>query len=84
DLGTLYAAFADQYYPWIFAGVPKSDDKEKKITDALEILDTFLASSAWAAGDSITVADFSLVASVSTLEAVDIDLKKFANVSKWL
>jgi len=84
DLGTLYPAFADQYYPWIFAGVPKSDEKDKKIYEVLEFLEIFLGSSAWAAGDSVTVADFALVASISTFEAVDVDLKKFANISKWL
>nr|AFM78644.1 glutathione S-transferase delta 1 [Aphis gossypii] len=83
DVSTLYPAFADQYYPWIFAGVPKSDDKEKKIHDALAFLEIFLGSSAWAAGDSVTVADIALVASISTFEAVDIDLKKYANISKW-
>jgi len=55
-------------YPWIFAGVPKSDDKEKKIHDALAFLEIFLGSSAWAAGDSVTVADIALVASISTFE----------------
>ncbi|XP_050435654.1 glutathione S-transferase 1-like [Adelges cooleyi] len=85
DIGTLYAAFADQYYPYIFAGVPKTDDKEKKIAEALLLLDTYyLSGTAWAAGDSITLADLSLAASVSTIEAVDFDLSPFPNVSKWL
>ncbi|XP_025204059.1 glutathione S-transferase 1-1-like [Melanaphis sacchari] len=83
DVSTLYPAFADQYYPWIFAGVPKSDDKEKKIHDALAFLEIFLGSSAWAAGDSVTVADIALVASISTFEAAGVDLKKYANISKW-
>ncbi|VVC40045.1 Thioredoxin-like fold,Glutathione S-transferase, N-terminal,Glutathione S-transferase, C-terminal- [Cinara cedri] len=84
DLGTLYPAFADQYYPWIFAGVPKTDEKEKKIHDALAFLEIFLASSDWAAGDNVTVADLALVASISTFESVDVELKKYANISKWL
>jgi len=48
--------------------VPKSDDKEKKIHEALGFLDIFLGSSTWAAGNSLTVADIALVASISTFE----------------
>lgn len=62
--------FIISQYPWIFAGVPKSDDKEKKIHDALAFLEIFLGSSAWAAGDSVTVADIALVASISTFEVI--------------
>lgn len=48
--------------------MPKSDDKEKKIHDVLEFLEIYLGTSSWAAGDSITVADFALAASISTFE----------------
>jgi glutathione S-transferase len=55
-------------YPWIFAGVPKTDEKEAKINEVLGFLDIYLGSYAWAAGDSITVADISLAATISTFE----------------
>lgn len=70
-------------YPYIFAGVPKSDDKDKKIHEVLEFLEIFLGTSAWAAGDSITVADFVLVASISTFEVrLNIYFSLLYNISK--
>lgn len=37
----------------------------------------------FAAGDNLTVADLTLVATVSTFEAMNYDYTKFNNVSKW-
>ena len=55
----------------------------KKLEEALEFLDIFLADSKYAAGDNVTIADYSLIASVSTLEAIDFDLTRFKNVTRW-
>jgi len=84
DIGTLYARFADYYYPVYFAGVPFDPAKMTKIEEAFQFLDTFLADSEYAAGNSLTIADLTLVATVSTFEAVNFDLSKYPNVAKWL
>lgn len=84
DAGTLYQRFGDAYYPLIFAGVPVSDDKKKKLEEAFEFLNTFLSSSEYAAGDKITLADYSLYTSVTSVTAVDFDISKYTNVTKWL
>lgn len=52
----------------MFAGVPITDDKIKKLEEAFEFLNTFLAGSEFAAGDNVTLADISLVASVTTVQ----------------
>jgi len=83
DQGTLYQRFADYYYTQIFAKQKADPEKLKKLEDALEFLDIFLAKTEYAAGDNLTLADISLVCTVSTLEFAKIDLSKYANVTKW-
>lgn len=83
DIGTLYARFADYYYPTIFAGQPADPAKLEKINDAMKFLDTFLEGQEYTAGDHLTIADLALVASVSTFEAVDYDLSPYKNITRW-
>ncbi|CAI6367957.1 unnamed protein product [Macrosiphum euphorbiae] len=84
DMGTLYQAFIDQYINWFFGYSKKTEKKEKILQEAIGFLDTFLKNSDWVAGDSLTLADISLAASISTFEVSGIDLNKHGNVSKWL
>ncbi|KAG7175991.1 Glutathione S-transferase 1-like 6, partial [Homarus americanus] len=51
---------------------------------ALGWLNDWLAGHDWAVGNNLTVADHSLVATVSTMEATGIDLAKHTNISSWL
>lgn len=83
DQGTLYQRLADYYYPQIFAKAPPSADALKKLEDAVGFLDKFLENSTYVAGEHLTLADISLVATVSTLDVAAFDLTKYANVSKW-
>lgn len=83
DASTLYARYADNYYPHYFAGVPLDSTKQEKLDDAFKVLDAFLGSSQYAAGDKLTVADLSLVASVSTAEVSGININSYPNVAKW-
>ncbi|XP_026689110.1 glutathione S-transferase 1-1-like, partial [Diaphorina citri] len=55
-------------YPHCFGGAPLDAEKAEKLDQALGFLNTFLASSPWVAGDNITIADCSIVASLSTIE----------------
>lgn len=83
DLGTLYARLADYYYPQLFAKAPANPDNLKKLEDAVGFLNTFLEGQTYAAGDNLTVADISLVATVSTLEVLGLDLSKYENLLSW-
>jgi len=60
---------------WIYHKIPKTKEKEDKIHEALKFLENVLKKSYWAAGKSMTVADFSLVASISTFKLFS--LRKF-------
>lgn len=73
----------DYYYPQIFAKAPADPEKFKKMEEAFEFLNTFLAGSKYAASDNVTVADISLIATVSTFEAAKFDFSKYANVARW-
>lgn len=44
------------------------DELLKKAQEGIEMLNTFLEGHLWAAGDTMTIADLALVASVSTAE----------------
>lgn len=54
----------------MFGGAPFDEEKKKKLDEALGFLDTYLQGSKYAAGDNITIADFSLTASLSTIEVI--------------
>ncbi|XP_063632723.1 glutathione S-transferase 1-1-like [Cydia splendana] len=83
DIGTLYQRFADYFYPQLFGGAPADQGKLQKIEEALKFLDTFLEGQKYVAGPNLTLADLSLIASVSSFEATDIDFKKYSNVKRW-
>lgn len=83
DMGTLYQRFAEYYYPQIMAKAPADPEKLKKAEEAVEFLDGFLANSTYAAGDKITIADYSLFASFSTFVTAGYDYSRFENVSRW-
>lgn len=84
DMGTLYLRFGQYVYPAMFQGQSLDPEKLAKFHEAMGWLDGFLAGHKWAVGDTITVADHSLAASVSTFKAAGIDLEKYSNVSAWL
>ncbi|XP_053945501.1 glutathione S-transferase 1-1-like [Anastrepha ludens] len=83
DMGTLYKAFADYYYPQIFAKTPADPEMYKKIEAAFDLLNTFLEGNSYVAGDQLTVADLAVLASVSTFDVSGFDISKYPNVAKW-
>ncbi|EDV94335.1 glutathione S-transferase 1-1 [Drosophila grimshawi] len=83
DMGTLYKSFADYYYPQIFLKQPPNEQHHQKIVVAFELLNTFLEGQSYAAGDSLTLADISLLASVSSFDVAGFDYKRFGNVARW-
>lgn len=83
DIGTLYARFADYYYPVFFSGAASDPAKMEKINDAMKFLDTFLEGQKYAAGSSLTVADLALVATISTFDVVGYELSPYKNITRW-
>ncbi|XP_026675010.1 glutathione S-transferase 1-like [Ceratina calcarata] len=83
DALTLYKAFGDYYYPIVFSKAPKDETKYKAIGEALGFLEKFLEGQNYVAGNNMTLADLSVVATLSTLEAMDYDCSKFKNICRW-
>ncbi|XP_054726906.1 glutathione S-transferase E14-like [Anastrepha obliqua] len=85
DMGTLYKSFADYYYPRLFFNSEEPFDPElfKKMEAAFDLLNTFLDGNNYVAGDQLTVADFSILTTVSTIDVSGFDISKYPNVARW-
>lgn len=83
DMGILYQRYADFFYPQIKQNLPADPEKLKKLDEAVEFLEQFLSNSKYAAGENITIADYALIASFSTIVASEIDYSRFPNVNRW-
>jgi len=84
DMGTLYKTFAEAYYPKVFYQQPQDPEKVKKLDESLAYLEGFLSKTKYVAADHLTIADFTVVASLTTIEGVNHDLKKYPNISNYL
>lgn len=86
DMGTLYQSFADYYYPVFFGGAAAYQaEAYKKIETALSYLNQFLDGNQFVAGDTLTIADLAIVASVSSFchpDGVKLG-NNYPNVTRW-
>ncbi|XP_001974676.2 uncharacterized protein LOC6546577 [Drosophila erecta] len=72
--------------PLFFNGL-KTIPKERydAIVEIYDFVETFLAGHDYIAGDRLTIADFSLISSITSLVAfVDIDRVKYPRISEWV
>ncbi|XP_058055715.1 glutathione S-transferase 1-like [Anopheles bellator] len=83
DHGTLATRLEDYYYPLYFENTPADAGKMEKLDEAVAILNRYLSENSYVAGPNVTIADYSLVATVSSLEAVHYDLDRFPAVASW-
>lgn len=83
DMGNVYANFAAYYFPTLKNKIPGDPELLKKFEATMDFLNTFLSDSQYAAGDVLTLADLALLASVSAVDVLDIDISKYENVAKW-
>ncbi|XP_061705121.1 glutathione S-transferase 1-like [Cydia pomonella] len=83
DLGTLYPRFRNFFYPQVFAGKPANESLFRNLKESLDIFNSFLKGHKYAVGDTLTLADLSLVATVSTLEAAAVSLESYPRVERW-
>ncbi|KYQ57880.1 Glutathione S-transferase 1-1 [Trachymyrmex zeteki] len=83
DMGTLYRSFANYYYPIIFTGVTPAQAKYDKLHEALSFLNKFLEGENYVAGKTLTLADITLVVTVSNFPLMDYDLSKYSNILRW-
>lgn len=84
DACTLYKSLADYYYPVFFAKQSFDPEKHAMIEKALGFLETFLENETYIAGKTMTVADLSILATVTSLDACGFDLRPYKNTLRWL
>jgi len=83
DIGTLYANLAKVVYPQLFGGAPIDPEADKTMKEKLAFLDGFLAGGKYVAGDTKTLADLSILASIGMFDVVSYDISSFANIASW-
>lgn len=77
-------SIAHQLAP-IFFDYPRSDAGKMKLDIALNVLETYLATTntKYVASDELTIADIALAGSTLTLEATEIEFNDYPLVSAW-
>jgi glutathione S-transferase len=83
DMGTLYEGLSDYFYPQMVEKQPADPEKFKKMEKALEFFDGYLAENIFAAGEEITIADYSMIVGFSTYTSGGYDFSRFTNVTRW-
>uniref|UniRef100_A0A146LCG7 Glutathione S-transferase 1, isoform D n=1 Tax=Lygus hesperus TaxID=30085 RepID=A0A146LCG7_LYGHE len=82
DVGRLYPQFLACY--GVGTGDP-SDENKKKFADSLGMLEEYIKrNNGWVATDKMTIADLSLLGTVTLTEAVGYDTSGFPKITEWL
>ncbi|KAM8703101.1 hypothetical protein ACLKA7_005433 [Drosophila subpalustris] len=84
DLGTLYQRLTDYYFPTMFIGAPLDEGKRARLTEAVGWFNAIMEGRDFAAADHFTIADLSLLVTVSQLEAFGLELRPYKHVRHWL
>ncbi|XP_042895346.1 glutathione S-transferase 1-like [Parasteatoda tepidariorum] len=84
DIGTLYKAITDYMYPTFFLGQPPDSEKKEAADKAIGFLEGFLSQTSYVAGNHLTIADFSIFASLTYPLFFDYGLTAFPKVTAWM
>lgn len=86
DSGHLFARLRFLFEPILyFKSKEMPGDRIQSIQMAWDILERFLENSAFVCGDAMTIADFCLVATASSIcDIVPLDAVKHSNIIKWM
>ncbi|NP_001037183.1 glutathione S-transferase delta 1 [Bombyx mori] len=83
DLGTLYLRYLNLYTPILFRGEAYDQEKADKFDEALGWLNTFLDGRPFVAGENMTVADITIVVTITNIDAFGYDFSSHENIAKW-
>lgn len=84
DNGTLYKNIVDYFHPQLMSGEEADERKANALKQSLDYIDIFLEKTAYCAGDQLTIADFSILASITQLEGMDYRITSYPNLCKWV
>lgn len=80
---SLYTSYTRYFWPNIFMKTPEDSQMYTSLESNLELFDKLMENCEYAAGCHLTIADLCLCTTVSTYEALGIDVAKYPNVWKW-
>ncbi|XP_062534402.1 glutathione S-transferase 2-like [Armigeres subalbatus] len=83
DLGTFYKRAIDYCMPLFRIGSLGPEENAAKLDEALGFLEAFLSKTQYVAANHLTIADISLVATVTTLDICYFDRSKYNKVAAW-
>ncbi|KAK4877092.1 hypothetical protein RN001_009598 [Aquatica leii] len=86
ESGVLFPRFLDAFMPIIMGLTTQITDKcFERLDEACEFLNAFLEDRTWLAGEDVTVADASMLCTMTAIEmAIPIDSEKFPRLADWL
>nr|AST11596.1 glutathione S-transferase d3 [Bemisia tabaci]QHU79960.1 glutathione S-transferase D2 [Bemisia tabaci]QHU79964.1 glutathione S-transferase D2 [Bemisia tabaci] len=83
DMGTLYQAMVDYWNYCVLKDNPHDEERYRRVFGPLNLFNETLGVSKFAAGPKFSLADVSLLASVSAIDAIGVDLTKYPNIHSW-
>nr|AIR95622.1 GST D4 [Tetranychus cinnabarinus] len=83
DTGSLYATLFSYYIVIIEGGKP-DPAIATLFMDKVKLLDEALAKTKYLCGENITLADLSVLCSISAAKGADFDLSAYKNIERWL
>ncbi|XP_065339779.1 glutathione S-transferase 1-like [Cloeon dipterum] len=86
DSGVLFPRLRDITFPLLFLKCKEiPEEKRKKVFDAYEFLEKFLADNEYLTGNSFTIADICCISTVSSLvEALRVPADDYPKVKAWI
>jgi len=84
DATNVFEKLAQLVRPGIFHKV-RTVSKERKdaVREVLKVLNGFLSGNEYFAGDKLTIADFSILTSVTSFVEMGYDMSEYSNLNKW-
>jgi len=83
DVGTLYLAFAEFFYPKLFYGKEPEPEKAQKVKDALGFLQEYLGDKDFLTGGEPSLADLSIGCSLTVLECTGYGFPGYPKVEAY-
>nr|QHU79933.1 glutathione S-transferase D11 [Bemisia tabaci] len=83
DLEKIATPKRDYFKQHVLGDLPVDEEKFQQITKNFPFLEQILDGAEFVAGDSLSVADVTLVADIANYDVVGIDLKKYPNINRW-
>ena len=85
NLAYFYTAILDVILLPMFFDYPRTEQGMRRIIQGLEAFEEYLkrVGKRFVAGDDLTIADISLVCSLSNMEAIECNLQDYPLIEKW-